>query len=99
MKELVCAIIVQAVEDWKGRYKITSLQFKNPKQFFKLTQFYRDVKSAYVFLTTDNIWWSVVDIDREYLCSELNVTRKDMEEYERIFERLRYRYHNMYEQR
>lgn len=99
MKELACAIIVQAVEDWKGRLKITSLQFKTPKQFYKLTQFYRNVKSAYDLLTTDNIWWSVVDIDREYLCSELNITGKDMKEYERIFERMRYRYHTLYEQR
>ena len=88
MKELACAIITQAVEDWKGRYNITSLQFKNSKQFYKITQYYLNVKSAYEFLTNDNIWWSVFNIDREYICSKLNVTRKDMEEYERIFERL-----------
>lgn len=99
MKELVCAIIIQAVEDWKGRYNITSLQFKKPKQFYKITQYYWNVKSAYEFLTNDNIWWSMVDIDHEYLCSQLNITGKDMEEYERIFERLRYQYHTMYEQR
>ena len=99
MKELACAIITQAVEDWKGRYNITSLQSNNPKQFYLITQYYRNVKSAYEFLTTDNIWWSVVDIDREWLCSKLNINRKELKKYERIFERLRYRYHIMYEQR
>lgn len=97
--ELACAVIEQAVEDWKGRFKITSLNPTTSKQFYYASLLYKDVQSAYKLLTTDNIWWSVVNLDREYICSKLNVTRKDMEEYERIFERLRYRYHTMYEQR
>lgn len=99
MVELACAVIEQAVTDWKGRFKITSLNPTNPKQFYHASLLFRDVQSAYKLLTTDNIWWSVVNLDRDYICSKLNVTRKDMEEYERIFERLRYRYHTMYEQR
>lgn len=99
MIELACAIIEQAIKDWKGRFKITSLNPTNPQEFYRCSSFYKDVKSAYRLLTTDNIWWSVVNLDRGYICEKLNITRKDIEEYERIFERMRYRYHTLYEQR
>lgn len=99
MVDLACAVIEQAVKDWKGRYIITSLNPTNPKQFYHASLLFRDVQSAYKLLTTNNIWWSVVNLDREYICKKLNITRKDMEEYERIFERLRYQYYTLYEQR
>ena len=99
MTELVCAIIERACIDWvQGRVFIASHTPRTKTQWYTFQEWYRNLKTAYLFFTQDNMYWQASELDRQYFVDRLKVNKNERDKYEEIYEVKRRGYFALYEQ-
>ncbi len=91
---LACAVICRACEDWvKGREYIASYTPKTKAQYYTLRDKWHEVRTAYNFFMSDNIWWDYTDYDRIAFIERLNITEDERKKYEALFKYKRCNYY------